>query len=67
MTLSSSSEDNFWRNGPSFRSGSIRLGRRLFLPWLGTLYDVVTFLVAVETSDMTQVLASRAGSVGGSS
>ena len=35
------------------------------LPWLGTFCRVVTFLVAVETSDMTQVLVSHAGKVGG--
>ena len=32
-------------------------------PWLGTLCRVVTFLVTVETSDMTQIFASRAGNV----
>ena len=33
--------------------------------WLGTLCRVVTILVAVETSDKTQVFARRAGNVGG--
>ena len=33
-------------------------------PWLETFYCIVTFWVAVETSEMTQVLASHAGNVG---
>ena len=33
-------------------------------PWLGTLYCVVTFLVTVEISDMTQVLLNHASNVG---
>ena len=32
-------------------------------PWLGTLCRIMTFLVTVETSDMTQIFASRAGNV----
>ena len=35
------------------------------LSYLKILCRVMTFLVTVETSDMTQVLASRAGNVGG--
>ena len=34
------------------------------LPWLGTLCHVVTFLVTVETGDMTQVFESPIGSAG---
>ena len=35
------------------------------LLWLGTLCHVATILIAVEAGNMTQVLASRAGNVGG--
>ena len=34
-------------------------------PWLGTFCRVIAFLVAVETSEMTQVLVSYTGNVGG--
>ena len=55
---------------PSMLESSTRRLPRLSLvfcvavfPWLGTLCRVVTFLVTVETSDMTQIFASRAGNV----
>ena len=36
-----------------------------FLLWLGKPRCIMTFLFIVEIGDMTQVLASRAGNVGG--
>ena len=57
---------------PSMLVSSMRRLPRLSLVFyvavlscLETLCRVVTFFVTVETSDMTQVLASRAGNVGG--
>ena len=54
---------NAFQGSKELQSSKWRSSRRP--SWLGTLCRVVTLLVTVETSDMTQVLASRAGNVGG--